>query len=170
MRGALIFGRDMLATWRVIEKAANFREPTAVRDTRRLSPIGKQMANGLQEVLLELSRRLRLTDEELLHQSFALLTSLLARFNDAWISPHHETTKNLRRFIDSAWQKKDDPRQWNSRLDPTRFLTLEAALDEFEDAVEIVPPPAPAPAPRVAPKAKVPPVPTKEEKEEKVQR
>ncbi|KAG6851797.1 hypothetical protein C0991_005896 [Blastosporella zonata] len=170
MRDALIFGRVMLATWRVIEKAANFREATAVRDTRRLSPIGKQMANGLQEVLLELSRWLGLTDEELLHQSFALLTSLLASFNDAWLSPHDETTKKLRRFIDSARQKKDDPRQWNSRLDPTRLLTLEAALDEFEDVVEIVPPPAPAPAPHVAPKANVLPVPTKEKKKEKVQR
>lgn len=151
MRDALIFGRDMLSTWRVIEKAANSRESAAIRDSGRLSPLGKEMATGLQEVLFELTRWLRLTDEELLHQSFALLTSIMTCFHDAGLSPTDETTKRLRRFIDSAREKKSDPSQMNSRLDPTRLLTLEAALDDFEDVVEIISP-VPAPAPPSRPK------------------
>ncbi|KAF8073606.1 SEN1 N terminal-domain-containing protein [Lyophyllum atratum] len=139
MRDALIFARDMLATWRVIEHAANSREPAATRDSGKLSPIGKRMANGLQEVLFELTRWLRLTDEELLHQSFSLLTSLLACFRDAGLTPGDETTARLRKFIESARKKGVDPSQLNSRLDPSRLLTLEAALDDFEDVVEITP-------------------------------
>ncbi|KAG6910679.1 hypothetical protein DXG01_008723 [Tephrocybe rancida] len=162
MRDALIFGRDMLATWRAIEHAANSREPAAIRDSGKLSSIGKQMATGLQEVLFELTRWLRLTDEELLHQSFALLTSLLACFRDSGMSPTDVTTARLRKFIDSARQNRADPSQANSRLDPTRLLTLEAALDDFEDVVEIVSPPAL----RVVPKAKAPVVATKEKTKE----
>ncbi|KAG5732132.1 hypothetical protein E4T56_gene2153 [Termitomyces sp. T112] len=150
MRDALIFGKDMLSTWRVIEKAANSRNPAAIRDSGKLSPLGKEMATGLQEVLFELSRWLRLTDEELLHQSFALLTLIMTCFRDAGLSPTEETTKRLRKFIDSARQNKSDPSQMNSRLDPTRLLTLEAALDDFEDVVEIISSSsAPAPSSRV---------------------
>ncbi|GLB38538.1 putative SEN1 N terminal [Lyophyllum shimeji] len=154
MRDALIFGRDMLGIWRLMEHAANSREPTAIRDSGKLTPIGKQMANGLQEVLYELTRWLRLTDEELLHQSFSLLTSLLRCFRDAGLTPEEETTKRLRKFIESVRKKGVDATQLTSRLDPTRLLTLEAALDDFEDVVEIVPPPrAVEPA-----KVKAPPV------------
>ncbi|KAG6820177.1 hypothetical protein H0H93_004308 [Arthromyces matolae] len=157
MRDALIFGRDMLATWRVIEKAANSREPTAVHNSSQLSPLGKEMANGLQEVLLELTRWLRLTDEELLHQSFALLTSLMSCLRDAGLSPTDETMTRLRRFVNGA--KKPDRVQSTTRLDRTRLLALEAALDDFEDVVEIVSAPAIAPAkakerPRTADKGK----------------
>ncbi|KAG6816805.1 hypothetical protein H0H87_002774 [Tephrocybe sp. NHM501043] len=151
MRDALIFGRDMLSTWRVIEQAVNSRETAAVRNSSKLSPVGKEMASGLQEVLFELTRWLRLTDEETLHQSFQLLTSLLTCFRDAGLSPNDETTKRLRRFIESARQNRSDPTQMISRLDPTRLLTLEAALDEFEDVVEIVSPPPSTP---LAPKVK----------------
>ncbi|KAG6830019.1 hypothetical protein H0H92_002547 [Tricholoma furcatifolium] len=158
MRDALIFGRDVLATWRVIEKAANSREPAAVRDSGKLSRLGKEMASGLQEVLFELTRWMRLTDEELLHQSFALLTSLLSCFRDAGLSPLDETIQRLRKFIQSA--RKSEA---NSRLDRTRLLALEAALDEFEDVVEIVSPP---PALRASTKVKEPQVSTKDKANE----
>ncbi|KAF5382581.1 hypothetical protein D9615_002787 [Tricholomella constricta] len=155
MRDALIFGRDMVATWRVIERAANSREPAATRDSGKLSQIGKRMVNGLQDVLHELTRWLRLTDEELLHQSFALLTSLLGCFRDTGLTPTDDTTTRLRKFVESARRKGADPKQLNHRLDPTRILTLEAALDDFEDVVEIIPPPkAVEPLKATAPSAK----------------
>lgn len=139
MRDALIFGRDMLATWRVIENAANSRSPDMSR-RGRLSSIGKKMVNGLQDVLPELTRWLRLTDEELLHQSFSLLTTLLDCFRDAGIAPTEEATQRLRKNIDNARKAQAEP-SLRSRLDSTMLLTLEAALDDFEDVVEIIPPP-----------------------------
>ncbi|KAG5652968.1 hypothetical protein H0H81_002866 [Sphagnurus paluster] len=148
MRDALIFGRDLLATWRVIERAANSREPDAPSNhhSNKLSKTGKEMASGLQEVLFELTRWLRLTDEELLHQSFSLITALLGCFRDTGIIPGEDTMARLRKLIEST-RKNDDPSRINHRLDPTRVVILEAALDDFEDVVEIVSPPKPAPKP-----------------------
>ncbi|RDB14553.1 putative ATP-dependent helicase C29A10.10c [Hypsizygus marmoreus] len=140
MRDALIFGRDLVATWRVIETAANSRSESEARSTGKLSVSGQKMVGDLQAVLLELTRWLRLTDEELLHQSFSLLTSLLDCFKQAGTVPKAEITKRLRKIIESARKKETDPNQ-RIRLDSTRLLLLEATLDDFEDVVEIVPPP-----------------------------
>jgi len=139
MRDALIFGRDLLATWRIIENAANSRVPEAARNRGELTSIGKKMINGLQEILPELTRWLRLTDEELLHQSFSLLTSLLACFKDAGMTPIDNALARLRKSIQNARRMATEPSQLRSRLDSTMLLTLEAAIDDFEDVVEIIP-------------------------------
>jgi hypothetical protein len=52
-----------------------------------LSRIGKKMIDDLQQFLPELTKWLRLTDEELLHQSFALLQSLLDCFKKPAYDP-----------------------------------------------------------------------------------
>ena len=139
MRDALIFGRDLLATWRIIENAANSRVPEAARNRGELTSIGKKMINGLQDILPELTRWLRLTDEELLHQSFSLLTSLLACFKDARMAPSDDALARLRKSIQNARRMATEPNQLRSRLDSTMLLTLEAAIDDFEDVVEIIP-------------------------------
>jgi senataxin len=134
MRDALIFGRDMLATWRVVESAANSRSTAVQTTSKKLSNIGRKMIGDLQDVLQELARWLRLTDEELLHQSFSLLKSLLECFREAGVTPSEDSLKKLRKQIDSA--RNDDSRT-RIRLDRSRLLTLEAALDEFDEVVVV---------------------------------
>ena len=140
MRDALIFGREMLATWKVVETAANSRSTTATTVSKKLSSIGRKMMGDLQGVLQELARWLRLTDEELLHQSFSLLKSLLECFQEAGITPSEDAMKKLRKLIDSPRTDEPDKR---IRLDKSKLLTLEAALDEFDDVV-VVSRPAPS--------------------------
>jgi len=129
MRDALIFGRDMLAQWRTFESAAvssSSQKPSG----RALSRIGKKMIDDLQQFLPELTKWLRLTDEELLHQSFALLQSLLDCFKKTGVRPSEIGVQKLTRHIKGS-QNKDAKVQ--TRLDSTRILKLEATLAAFED-------------------------------------
>ena len=140
MRDALIFGRDMLAQWRVIESAALVVSPEAATlKPGRMSRLGRKMVEDLKEVLMELGRWLRLTDEELLYQSFALLETLLGCFKDTGIPPPEEAIAKFTKTINDA--KKKDPNRPQTRLDSSRILRLENALSAFkddDDEVEIV--------------------------------
>ena len=146
MRDALIFGRDMLAQWRVVESAALVTSPEAATlKPGQMSRLGRRMVEDLKEVLVELGRWLRLTDEELLYQSFALLETLLGCFKDTGISPPEEAIKKFTKTINDARRK--DPNRPQTRLDTSRLLRLENALAAFkddEDEVEIVSGPAKA--------------------------
>jgi senataxin len=140
MRDALIFGRDMLAQRRVIESAAALaaEQPYIIQATspKKPSRLGQQMVNDLQEVLPELARWLRLTDEELLHQSFALLQSLLECFRESNIMPASASIAKLNKHIDDA--RKKDPNRPQTRLDSSRLSKLEDALAVFEDDIQII--------------------------------
>ena len=140
MRDALIFGRDMVAQWRVIESAALVASPEAATlKPGRMSRLGRRMVEDLKEVLVELGRWLRLTDEELLYQSFALLETLLGCFKDTGIPPPEEAIMKFTKTINDA--KKKDPNRPQTRLDASRILRLENALTAFkddDDEVEIV--------------------------------
>lgn len=134
MRDALIFGRDMLSQRRVIESAAVLAtEQPFTLDSRQRKPsrIGQKLVNDLQEVLPELARWLRLTDEELLHQSFALLQSLLECFRESSILPAATSIAKLNKHIDDA--RKKDPNRPQTRLDSTRLSKLEDTLAAFDD-------------------------------------
>lgn len=135
MRDALIFGRDMLAQRRVIESAAVVasEQYSSLEVSRRQgsSGFGKKMVNDLRDVLPELARWLRLTDEELLHQSFALLQSLLECFRESGIRPSTAGIGKLTKHIDDA--RKKDPSRLQTRLDSTRLSKLEDALAAFDD-------------------------------------
>ena len=140
MRDALIFGRDMLAQWRAIESAALVGSPEAATlKPGRMSRLGRKMVEDLKEVLVELGRWLRLTDEELLYQSFALLETLLDCFKDTGISPPEEAIAKFTKTINDA--RKKDPNRPQTRLDASRIQRLENALAAFkddDDEVEIV--------------------------------
>ncbi|TFK52558.1 hypothetical protein OE88DRAFT_1796188 [Heliocybe sulcata] len=139
MRDALIFGRDMLAQWRVFEAgilASNKGGQGPLRPQKKLSSTGKTMIDNLQDVLMELTRWLRLTDEELLHQSFHLLQSLLESFRDTGVSPSEASVKKLNKFVDDARRK--DPKRPQTRLDNNRVSQLAEAIGAFDDEVEIV--------------------------------
>ena len=136
MRDALIFGRDMLAQRRVIESASLVQsQQTAVGG--KMSRVGRRMVDDLQAVLFELTRWLRLTDEELLHQSFALLETFLSCFRETGIFPKPEVLQKLQKHVDDARQK--DSKRPQTRLDSSRLARLQDAIGSFdEEEVEIV--------------------------------
>ncbi len=130
MRDALIFGRDMLAQWRTFESAAAVSSSSQKPSGQTLSRIGRKMIDDLQQFLPELTKWLRLTDEELLHQSFALLQSLLDCFKKTGVRPSEIGVQKLTRHIEGS-RNKDAKVQ--TRLDSSRILKLEATLAAFED-------------------------------------
>ncbi|KAI0670809.1 SEN1 N terminal-domain-containing protein [Trametes maxima] len=133
MRDALIFGRDLLAQRRILESGALARSQrgSSVAAGRKLTNIGRKMVDDLQQVLFELTKWLRLTDEELLHQSFALLETLLECFRTTDVRPRGETFQRIQRHIEDA--RKNDPNRMKSRLDSTRLLRLQEAVDAFDE-------------------------------------
>lgn len=136
MRDALIFGRDMLAQRRVIEAACLVQSQQAAVGGK-MSRVGRRMVDDLQAVLFELTRWLRLTDEELLHQSFALLETLLSCFRETSIPPKVEALQKLQKHVDDARQK--DSKRPQTRLDSSRLARLQDAISSFDDEeVEIV--------------------------------
>ncbi|KAH9854663.1 SEN1 N terminal-domain-containing protein [Lenzites betulinus] len=139
MRDALIFGRDLLAQRKLLETAALARSQKGDASSARLTDVGKKMVGDLQQVLFELTKWLRLTDEELLHQSFALLETLLECFRQTETRPREETFQRIQRHIEDA--RKNDPTRMKSRLDSTRLLRLEEAVgsfDEDNDEIQII--------------------------------
>ena len=141
MRDALILARDMLSHWRVIENAANAftKAPANSAAPGRVSRIGHQMIGTLQEFLPELVRWLRLTDEELLHQSFALLQSLLDVMKNVHIRPSETGLSKLRKHVEGA-MNNTKIREDRTRLDSARLAKLADVLAYFDedDEVEII--------------------------------
>ncbi|KAI8978689.1 SEN1 N terminal-domain-containing protein [Trametes punicea] len=139
MRDALIFGRDLLAQRRILESGAVARSQKDVGTSGKLTDVGRKMVDDLQQVLFELTKWLRLTDEELLHQSFALLETLLECFRQTGTRPLPETFQRIQRHIEDA--RKNDPNRMKSRLDSTRLLRLQEAVgafDEEDDDIQII--------------------------------
>ncbi|KAK7056794.1 hypothetical protein VNI00_002511 [Paramarasmius palmivorus] len=135
MRDALIFERDLLAHRTVLETAANASSGGRhVSNPRNPSATGKRMIQDLHETLPELTRWLRLTDPELLHQSFTLLQSLLDCFREARMPPPEEALKKIASVVRVA--REGDPNK-GSRLDDARLSKLEDAIASFEEEVEI---------------------------------
>jgi len=139
MRDALIFGRDLLAQWRVLESAGVTATDESSSSTngnpRKLSRIGKKMMSDLQPVLPELSRWLRLSDEELLHQSFSLLQTLLECFRKTHIPPSEAALGKLNKHVEDS--RKKLPGTPQTRLDASRIAQLEDALAAFDDDDEV---------------------------------
>ncbi|KAG0703798.1 SEN1 N terminal-domain-containing protein [Suillus ampliporus] len=141
MRDALIFGRDLLAQWRVMESAsvaATDESSSLVTGSfRKLSRMGKNMMSDLQPVLPELARWLRLSDEELLHQSFALLQTVLECFRTTHVPPSEVALAKLNKHVEDS--RKKTPGAVKTKLDASRIAQLEDALVSFEEEeVEVV--------------------------------
>ncbi|KAI5986161.1 SEN1 N terminal-domain-containing protein [Pisolithus albus] len=136
MRDALIFGRDMLDQWRVIERAAVSASgeeelPRRAGKPRKLSRVGKRMMTDLQPFLPELARWLRLSDEELLHQSFALVQTLLECFRTTGVPPSEAGLAKLNKHIeDGRKQTEGAPK---TRLDAAALASF--GEDGEEDVV-----------------------------------
>ncbi|KAJ3716910.1 SEN1 N terminal-domain-containing protein [Lentinula raphanica] len=132
MRDALIFARDLLGERADFESAA-----TTASANPDPSKIEKRMLVDLHEILAELSRWLRLTDEELLHQSCTLIQMLLDLFREKQNPPQQEVLQKLTKQV--ADVRKREGSSITCHLDRAKLLSLEAALASFdEDDVEIV--------------------------------
>ena len=109
MRDGLIFGRDLLERRKSFEVASL---PLAQQDGQspRKSSIGHAMIGNLQDVLFEVQAWLRLTDMELLYQSFALLKSLFQCFHKSKVKPSEDALGKLRKFIDTERSTTQDGR------------------------------------------------------------
>jgi senataxin len=145
MRDALILARDVIKKWRVLETASNsYVKAPSQPSLARTSPVGQRMVESLQEFLGELARWLRLTDEELLHQSFSLLQSLLDILKATNMKPSDAALRKLMKYVEQIKAGKNaQPR--GSRLDTGRLLQLSKALAFFEsdDIVEVKTTPRP---------------------------
>ena len=131
MRDALIFARELLAQRRSFETTVIIASGNRItfEGEQKLSDVGKNMVDKLQIVLLELTSWLRLTDAELLYQSFALLKSLLECLKEADMKPTPEVINKLRRFVDLRRKEVDEV----TRLELSDVLEIEVALSNFEE-------------------------------------
>ncbi|KAK0201742.1 SEN1 N terminal-domain-containing protein [Desarmillaria ectypa] len=132
MRDALIFGREMLAERGAFESAASTATTVAQLQSKS---IPKKMLNDMQQILTELTRWLRLTDEELLHQSFTLIESLFTCFKENKVPPQKDIVDRLKRYLKEAREKStpDSPR---TRLSSSKLNKLQSILGSFEDESE----------------------------------
>ncbi|KAI5122782.1 hypothetical protein M0805_000126 [Coniferiporia weirii] len=139
MRDALIFARDLLDRRKAFEAATLVvSDQDVMASPRKTTPFGKIMVEDLQDVLSELQAWLRLTDMELLYQSFALLKSLFQCFRETDVKPSAEALAKLNKFIDANKVSQDDKRV--SFLNQASLSELELAVAEFDedDEVEII--------------------------------
>ncbi|KAG9227572.1 hypothetical protein CCMSSC00406_0000782 [Pleurotus cornucopiae] len=139
MRDALIFGRDLMAQRVVLERAilsaANPTDPTA--DSKKVADVRKKMITELQAFLPQLAKWLRLTDEELLYQSFSLIESVLDCFRTTDTEPSEDGLVKLRKVVSDG--RKND--RSATRLDKGRLSKLEALLECFDDDDDSASPP-----------------------------
>lgn len=133
MRDALILARDVLKQWRVIEKASNASKADSSKSLKHeeTSPIGRQMIESLQDFLPELIKWLRLTDEELLHQSFSLLQGLFDLMRETRVRPSEQALEKLSKHVEGALNTDARVRDQKTRLDHGRLLQLSEALSHF---------------------------------------
>lgn len=133
MRDALILARDVLKQWRVIEKASNASKYDSMKPSKRdeTSSIGRQMIESLQDFLPELIKWLRLTDEELLHQSFSLLQGLFDLMRETHVRPSEQALEKLSKHVEGALRTDSTTREQKTRLDQGRLLQLSEALSHF---------------------------------------
>ena len=135
MRDALIFGRDLLSHRRAIENGilSARGEESFSSSPRKLSHVGKKMAMDLQDVLFNLHNWLRLTDPELLHQSFALTRSMLAFFKDTKIEPSKDVLSKLTAIVENG-RKQGTARR--TILDSVQLSQLQNDLAFFMEDEE----------------------------------
>lgn len=134
MRDALIFGREMLSEVQTFKSAA---ESVSSLSLSVKAEIGSNMLAGMQLVLTELARWLRLTDEELLHQSYSLLESLFGYFRENGTTPHKDSIDRLKRYLKSAREEDSISSGKNTRLSTAKLAQLELLLASVQEVIVI---------------------------------
>lgn len=144
MTDALIFGRNMLEETRTFEAAisdASESLPASGSESpRNISDVGKKLIVQIEPVLDSITSWLRLTDVEILHQTFELVKLLLDRFSRtatvSQISPLLEkSVKTLDQYARRAKghkSKLDDSQLSELAVLVAPFIRLDISDDDIE--------------------------------------
>ncbi|KDQ11409.1 hypothetical protein BOTBODRAFT_135716 [Botryobasidium botryosum FD-172 SS1] len=128
MRDALIFGRDMVAQASVLESAAS--GDAAIASPKKVSVVETAMVVDLRIVLKELLGWLRLTDDEMLHQSFELLKSLLECFAKSGTKPTDDALKKLDGFINRRTGTR-------TQLTDDKLAEIAHVMESFQEELSV---------------------------------
>lgn len=129
MRDALIFARDLVSKFNVFHDAAaetlqlSFTGASPVKSRGRTSP-GKSMVKKLEEVITMAVRWLKLTDEELLHQTVELVKLILRCFERLGAKPPQGVVQRLDGYCADRKEKKDE-------LTPQQVSAIAEAIEPF---------------------------------------
>ncbi|KIK27424.1 hypothetical protein PISMIDRAFT_8238 [Pisolithus microcarpus 441] len=129
------------AQWHFMERAAGSASgeepPRRAGKPPKLSRVEKWMMSDLQPFLPEFARLLRRSDEEHLHQSFALVQTLSECFRSTGVPPSEAGLAKLNMHVGDGRKRTEGVPK--TRLDAGRISKLEAALASFgEDGEEDV--------------------------------
>ena len=145
MRDALIFARELLPQRRVIESAAVVASNSSSHLSdlpSKLSNTGMEIVQDLQPVLRSVLEWLRLTDMELLYQTYTLMMDLFDTFRETYIPPFSGTLADVKRHVESQLEKKKVGSGLISKLTTAQLENILGKVEEWDDEV-LVPPSAP---------------------------
>jgi senataxin len=140
LRDALIFARELANERRLFQAAVSQKEGAAKSNTSiiLLSPskMKRRARDMVKDLLIVFSgalRWLRITDLELLHQSFSLIESLFEIFKESGIVISEDYIKQLNGVIDHAKRSPTLEPQRQSRLNNSQVQRLVAMVEESKD-------------------------------------
>ncbi|KIY69126.1 hypothetical protein CYLTODRAFT_373369 [Cylindrobasidium torrendii FP15055 ss-10] len=133
MRDAILFGTGMMDDLPSFRSAA---ESATTISSDKASRIGSDMLNDMQQMIPDLAKWLRLTNEELLHQSFTFLDRLFQLCRDNKLKPHEDGLGRLKRYLTEADNEKERTRLNSAKLQQLRDIV--AMFDDRSGDVEIV--------------------------------
>lgn len=145
MRDALIFGREMHDEVQAFQSVARSLETLS---PKRKTEIAENMLNDMQQVLTDLARWLRLTDEELLYQSYSLLEALFTYFRENGSAPNQDSVDRLKRYLADAKGADATSADATSavpatndrtRLSSAKLAQLDVLLSSLQEVVEVPP-------------------------------
>ncbi|KAG9013563.1 DEAD-box type RNA helicase [Tulasnella sp. 427] len=134
MRDALIFARDMVSKFNVFHDAAaetlqlSFTGASPVKSRGRTSP-GQSMVKKLEDVITDAVRWLKLTDEELLHQTVELVKLILRCFERLAAKPPQAVVQKLEAYCADRTTTKHE-------LNREQVSGIAEAIEPFLDEEE----------------------------------
>ena len=121
IRDAIILAREMLEQWTTFESAINMSPTVRPSAPGKVSRAGDELLQTFQLLLIFATQWLRITDEDILHQSYTLCMSLLTILKENKLRASDEVLTKFRTFA-------DEPKR--TRLDPTKIENLAVWADE----------------------------------------
>ncbi|KAG8934463.1 DEAD-box type RNA helicase [Tulasnella sp. 417] len=137
MRDALIFARDMVSKFNIFHDAAaeslqvSLAGASPVKSRGRTSP-GKSMVKKLEEVITEAVRWLKLTDEELLHQTVELVKLILRCFERLGAKPPQAVVRRLEGYCTDR-REREDQKAKKDELTREQVAGIAEAIEPFLD-------------------------------------
>lgn len=141
MRDALIFARDMVSKFNVFHDAAaeslqtSLAGASPIKGRGRTSP-GKSMVKKLEEVITEAVRWLKLTDEELLHQTVELVKLILRCFERLGAKPPQAVIRRLEGYCTDR-DERENQKTKKDELTREQVSGIAEAIEPFLDEDDV---------------------------------